>query len=116
MGAGGDRDASKRPIMGQIAASFAKTLIITSDNPRSEEPQKIIEQIKAGANKATKGAKIITESDRKKAIALALSLVKKDEIIAILGKGDEDYQEINGVKHPFSDAAVVRELLKTKSY
>ena len=113
MGAGGDRDASKRPIMGQIAASFAKTLIITSDNPRSEEPQKIIEQIKAGANKATKGAKIITESDRKKAIALALSLVK-DEIIAILGKGDEDYQEINGVKHPFSDAAIVRELLKTK--
>ena len=113
MGAGGDRDASKRPIMGQIAASFAKTLIITSDNPRSEEPQKIIEQIKAGANKATKGAKIITESDRKKAIALALSLVK-DEIIAILGKGDEDYQEINGVKHPFSDAAVVRELLKTR--
>ena len=64
----------------------------------------------------TKGAKIITESDRKKAIALALSLVKKDEIIAILGKGDEDYQEINGVKHPFSDAAVVRELLKTKPY
>ena len=114
MGAGGDRDASKRPIMGQIAASFAKTLIITSDNPRSEEPQKIIEQIKTGANKATKGAKIITESNRKKAIALALSLVKKDEIIAILGKGDEDYQEINGVKHPFSDAAVVRELLKTK--
>ena len=114
MGAGGDRDASKRPIMGQIAANFAKTLIITSDNPRSEEPQKIIEQIKAGANKATKGAKIITESDRKKAIALALSLVKKDEIIAILGKGDEDYQEINGVKHPFSDAAIVRELLKTK--
>lgn len=113
MGAGGDRDAGKRPIMGQIAASFAKTLIITSDNPRSEEPQKIIEQIKTGANKATKGAKIITESDRKKAIALALSLVK-DEIIAILGKGDEDYQEINGVKHPFSDAAVVRELLKTK--
>lgn len=113
MGAGGDRDASKRPIMGQIAATYAKTLIITSDNPRSEDPQKIIEQIKSGANKATKGAKIITESDRKKAIALALSLVK-DEIIAILGKGDEDYQEINGVKHPFSDAAVVRELLKTK--
>lgn len=110
MGAGGDRDASKRPIMGQIAANYARTLIITSDNPRSEEPEKIIEQIKAGAEKATNGAKIIIEPDRRKAIALALSLAK-DEIIAILGKGDEDYQEINGIKHPFSDAAVVRELL-----
>lgn len=113
MGAGGDRDASKRPIMGQIAANYAKTLIITSDNPRSEEPEKIIEQIKAGAKKATNGAKIITQSDRRKAIALALSLAN-DEIIAILGKGDEDYQEIKGVKHPFSDAAVVKELLKSK--
>lgn len=113
MGAGGDRDASKRPIMGQIAANYARTLIITSDNPRSEEPQKIIEQIKAGAEKASNGAKIITQSNRRKAIELALSLAN-DEIIAILGKGDEDYQEIKGVKHPFSDAAVVKELLKSK--
>lgn len=107
MGAGGDRDASKRPIMGEIASKYASTLIITSDNPRSENPQDIIEQIKSGANG---GAKVLCEVDRKKAIKMALDMAN-DEIIAILGKGDEDYQEIMGVKHHFSDKEIVQELL-----
>lgn len=110
-GAGGDRDATKRPIMGQIAAKYAKTIIITSDNPRSEEPNSIIEQIKKGVPKDTK-AQVICEVDRKKAIKMALDMAKNDEIITILGKGDEDYQEINGIKHHFSDAQCVSELLK----
>ena len=110
-GAGGDRDTTKRPIMGQIAAKYAKTIIITSDNPRSEEPNSIIEQIKKGVPKDTK-AQVICEVDRKKAIKMALDMAKNDEIITILGKGDEDYQEINGIKHHFSDVQCVSELLK----
>lgn len=111
MGAGGDRDATKRPIMGEIASKYAKTLIITSDNPRSEDPLEIIKQIQVGANG---GAKVLCEVDRKKAIKLALELVS-DEIIAILGKGDEDYQEIKGVKYPFSDENAIKELLKERN-
>lgn len=113
MGAGGDRDASKRPIMGAIASKYASTLIITSDNPRSENPQKIIAQIKEGSDEALKNGEkceVFCEVDRKKAIKMALDMAN-DEIIAILGKGDEDYQEINGVKHHFSDKEVVQEFL-----
>lgn len=113
MGAGGDRDKAKRPIMGKIAATHSKILIITSDNPRSENPLEIIEQIKVGSDEALKnGAKcqVLCEVDRKKAIKMALDMAS-DEIIAILGKGDEDYQEIMGVKHHFSDGEVVREIL-----
>lgn len=109
-GAGGDRDALKRPIMGEIAARYAKTLIITSDNPRSEEPNSIIAQIRAGIDPNTK-AQVFCEVDRKKAIKMALDFAKNDEIIVILGKGDEDYQEINGIKYHFSDSECVRELL-----
>lgn len=107
MGAGGDRDKGKRPIMGAIASKYAQTLIITSDNPRSEDPNEIIKEIKSGANG---GAKVLCEADRKKAIKMALDMAD-DEIIAILGKGDEDYQEINGIKHHFSDKEIVQDLL-----
>ena len=109
-GAGGDRDALKRPLMGEIAARYAKTLIITSDNPRSEEPNSIIAQIRAGIDPNTK-AQVFCEVDRKKAIKMALDFAKNDEIIVILGKGDEDYQEINGIKYHFSDSECVRERL-----
>ena len=84
--------------MGEIAARYAKTLIITSDNPRSEEPNSIIAQIRAGIDPNTK-AQVFCEVDRKKAIKMALDFAKNDEIIVILGKGDEDYQEINGIKY-----------------
>ena len=110
-GAGGDRDHGKRPKMGAIAEHFAKICIVTSDNPRSEEPSEIIEQICAGMRRKDKILKI---ADRKEAIARALDLAKNGEMIAILGKGDETYQEIKGVKHPFSDKQVVSELVAAR--
>ena len=94
--------------MGAIAEHFAKICIVTSDNPRSEDPNEIIEQICAGMRRKDKILKI---ADRKEAIARALDLAKNGEMIAILGKGDETYQEIKGVKHPFSDKQVVSELV-----
>ena len=110
-GAGGDRDHGKRPKMGAIAEHFAKICIVTSDNPRSEEPSEIINQICAGMRRKDKILKIV---DRKEAIARALDLAKNGEMIAILGKGDETYQEIKGVKHPFSDKQVVSELVAAR--
>ncbi|WP_096019004.1 UDP-N-acetylmuramoyl-L-alanyl-D-glutamate--2,6-diaminopimelate ligase [Campylobacter lanienae] len=107
-GAGGDRDKTKRPIMGQIVAKYAKIAIVTSDNPRSEDPDEIIEQISSSMPKNT-----IKIQNRKEAIAKAIS-IQNDEILLILGKGDEDYQEINGVKYPFSDQEVVKEILSKK--
>lgn len=107
-GAGGDRDKTKRPIMGQIVAKYAKIAIVTSDNPRSEDPDEIIEQISSSMPKNA-----IKIQNRKEAIAKAIS-IQNDEILLILGKGDEDYQEINGVKYPFSDQEVVKEILSKK--
>ncbi|PSM53187.1 UDP-N-acetylmuramoylalanyl-D-glutamate 2,6-diaminopimelate ligase [Campylobacter blaseri] len=108
-GAGGDRDRTKRPLMGAMVERFARTPIITSDNPRSEDPNLIIKDILEGFKFKEKA---IIISDRKEAIKKALSLVKGKEIIVILGKGDENYQEIKGVKYPFSDKEVVKEILK----
>lgn len=107
-GAGGDRDKTKRPIMGQIVEKYAKISIITSDNPRSENPDEIINEIKSGM----KNQNILCIQDRKEAIKKALNLATNGEIIAILGKGDETTQEINGVFYPFSDKEVVLNLLK----
>ena len=104
-GAGGDRDPMKRPLMGGACARLADCLVVTSDNPRSEEPEKIIEQIVAGA----KGARELhVEPDRKKAIEFALAEAGPDDVVIIAGKGHETTQEIKGVKHPFDDREVVR--------
>lgn len=105
-GAGGDRDNTKRPLMGQIAQNFSEICIVTSDNPRSEKPELIIEEIIKGMKKTDK---VIIEADRKKAIFKALSLAKNGQMVAILGKGDEDYQEIQGIKYHFSDKEIVEE-------
>ena len=94
--------------MGQIVAKYAKIAIVTSDNPRSEDPDEIIEQISSSMPKNA-----IKIQNRKEAIAKAIS-IQNDEILLILGKGDEDYQEINGVKYPFSDQEVVKEILSKK--
>ena len=94
--------------MARAAKKFAKKLVITSDNPRSEEPNAIIADILEGISQ---DETVITEPDRKKAIKMALELRADDDLVVILGKGDEDYQEIKGVKYPFSDKEVVRELL-----
>ncbi|MBR8461589.1 UDP-N-acetylmuramoyl-L-alanyl-D-glutamate--2,6-diaminopimelate ligase [Campylobacter sp. faydin G-105] len=110
-GAGGDRDNTKRPKMGAIAQRYANFCIVTSDNPRSEEPETIIDEICAGMdiNKS-----VVREVDRKKAIELGLSKVRElgaGAALVILGKGDEEYQEIKGVKYPFSDKNIVEACL-----
>ena len=107
-GAGGDRDRTKRPKMGEIAQRYADVAIVTSDNPRSEDAEAIIDEICAGMSPSER---VIREPDRAKAIKLGFSLLKGGDALVILGKGDEEYQEIKGVKYPFSDKAVVREIL-----
>ncbi|MHB0993366.1 MAG: UDP-N-acetylmuramoyl-L-alanyl-D-glutamate--2,6-diaminopimelate ligase [Sulfurovum sp.] len=107
-GAGGNRDKSKRPRMGAVAGRYANKIYVTSDNPRDEVPEMILEEILLGLH----GKENVTATpDRKLAIKLALDALEKDEVLLILGKGDEDYQEIKGVKHHFDDREVVRELL-----
>lgn len=108
LGAGGNRDRTKRPKMGSIANHYAKYLILTSDNPRDEEPNEIIKDILLGINEPSK---VQVYLDRKEAIKQALSLAQNEELVVILGKGDEDYQEIKGKKYPFSDKEVVKEIL-----
>lgn len=108
-GAGGDRDKEKRPLMGRVAASLAKKIYITSDNPRHEEPQDIIEDILRGIEDRSS---TIVELNRKKAIQMALDDQEESQVVVILGKGDEAYQIIYDEKFPFDDREVVRELLK----
>ena len=110
-GAGGNRDKGKRPIMAQTAAKLSDKVIITSDNPRFEEPQDIINDMLAGLdNKQMK--KVVSIIDRKEAIRTASMMAEKGDVILIAGKGHEDYQEIKGVKHHFDDKEVVREIFQ----
>lgn len=111
IGAGGDRDVSKRPIIAKIAALNANLLILTSDNPRSEDPKKIINDMKSGLNAELLKKTLIIE-DRYNAIKTACTIARAGDIILVAGKGHEKYQEINGVKYPFDDIALVREFLK----
>ena len=107
-GAGGNRDKAKRPRMGAVAGKFAKKIYVTSDNPRDEVPEMILEDILVGLY----GKDHVTATpDRRLAIKMALENLGGNEVLLILGKGDEDYQEIKGVKYPFDDREVVRELL-----
>ena len=109
-GCGGDRDKGKRPIMGEISGRIADYTIITSDNPRTEEPEKIVKQIEEGIKK-TKG-KYIAIVDRIEAIKYAINMASKKDIIVLAGKGHEPYQEINGVKHPFDERIIVNQIIK----
>ena len=108
-GAGGNRDKGKRPLMAQEAAKQSDRVIITSDNPRFEEPQDIINDMLAGLN-AQQMKKTISITDRKEAIRTACMMAQKGDVILIAGKGHEDYQEIKGAKHHFDDREVVREI------
>ena len=110
-GAGGNRDKGKRPLMAQEAVKQSDRVIITSDNPRFEEPQDIINDMLAGLDQKQM-KKVISIVDRKEAIKTACMLAQKGDVILIAGKGHEDYQEIKGVKHHFDDREVVRELFK----
>jgi len=111
VGCGGDRDRKKRPVMGEAACSYSDKVIFTSDNPRSEEPSEIIREIEAGLNTAAK-RKYISIVDRKEAIKAAVSLANPEDIVLIAGKGHEKYQEIKGVKYPFDDKQVLREVFE----
>jgi len=107
-GAGGNRDKGKRPLMAQEAVKQSDRVIITSDNPRFEEPQDIINDMLAGLN-AKQMKKVISIVDRREAIRTACMMAQKGDVVLIAGKGHEDYQEIKGVKHHFDDKEVVRE-------
>lgn len=112
-GAGGHRDKGKRPLMAQEAVKQSDTVILTSDNPRDEEPQAIIDDMLAGLD-TTQRKKVLTIVDRKEAIRTAAMMAKKGDVILVAGKGHENYQEINGVKHHFDDHEVIREIFRIK--
>jgi len=112
VGAGGDRDRSKRPEMAREALYASDLVILTSDNPRSEDPEAIIREMEAGVSKEN-SKKVLSISNRREAIKTACMMARPGDIILIAGKGHEDYQEIKGVKHHFDDREVVREIFGT---
>jgi UDP-N-acetylmuramoyl-L-alanyl-D-glutamate--2,6-diaminopimelate ligase len=116
LGAGGDRDPGKRPIMGEIAARLADVLVVTDDNPRSEEPGQIRSAILRGAEQVPGGqqAELHEVGDRRQAIRLAVSLAVPGDTVVVAGKGHESGQEVGGVVHPFDDRAVLREELTAR--
>ena len=109
-GCGGDRDSTKRPIMGEISGKVADYTFITSDNPRTEEPEKIVEQIEEGIKKTNGKYSVVV--DRTEAIAQAIKMATKRDIIVLAGKGHETYQEINGVKHPYDERIIVKDIIE----
>lgn len=114
VGCGGDRDAAKRPVMARIACELSTKVILTSDNPRSEDPEEILNQMQAGID-PVEMKKTLRITDRKEAIRTACTFAKPGDIILIAGKGHENYQEIKGVKHPFDDFEILKETIKEQS-
>ena len=113
-GCGGDRDATKRPKMGRIAAELADRVILTSDNPRTEDPRQILQQILAGVPDELRHKVALVEPDRRRAIEYALHTAQAGELILLAGKGHEPYQIIGTEKHPFSDMEVAKEAVRAK--
>ncbi len=111
VGCGGDRDKTKRPIMGDVACQLSDKVVFTSDNPRTEEADAILKDMETGLSSAAR-RKFISISDRKEAIKTAVSLSQPSDIVLVAGKGHEKYQEIKGVKYPFDDKAVLREIFE----
>jgi len=112
VGCGGDRDKTKRPIMAEVACKLSDKVILTSDNPRTEDPAAILKEMEAGVPISLK-KKTITIQDRKEAIRTACHLAKSGDIILLAGKGHEKYQEINGVKFPFDDKQIFSEIMES---
>lgn len=113
IGAGGNRDAAKRPVMAKIACNLSDRVVLTSDNPRFEEPEKIIEDMKKGVEPGN-SMKVIIIINRKEAIKTACSLAQPSDIVLIAGKGHENYQEVKGVRYPFDDKEILKEILEIK--
>ncbi|HEX4371840.1 MAG TPA: UDP-N-acetylmuramoyl-L-alanyl-D-glutamate--2,6-diaminopimelate ligase [Puia sp.] len=111
VGCGGDRDKTKRPVMGEVACKYSNKAIFTSDNPRSENPEQILKEMETGLDVAAK-RKFISMPDRREAIKTAVSLAMRDDIVLIAGKGHEKYQDIKGIKYPFDDKEVLREVFE----
>ena len=112
VGCGGDRDNQKRPVMAKIACENSDQVILTSDNPRSEDPQAIIREMEKGVEIAHK-RKVLSITDRREAIRTACTLAKNGDIILVAGKGHETYQEVKGVKHPFDDMEILTATLQS---
>ena len=110
VGAGGDRDRKKRPLMGNIAASGSDRVILTSDNPRNESPEAIIDEIKSGISR-TGMEKVIAIVDRLEAIKTAIMMANKGDIVLVAGKGHETYQDIAGEKIHFDDLEVIKQIM-----
>lgn len=110
VGCGGNRDKTKRPIMAKIATDLSDKAILTSDNPRNEDPEVILDEMEKGVE-AHNYKKVLRITDRKQAIKTACQLAESNDIILIAGKGHETYQEINGVRHHFDDMETVKEIL-----
>ena len=115
-GAGGDRDRTKRPLMGMVAARLSDVVVITSDNPRSEDPNRIIDEVKRGADAETRqsGAEVLIRPDRRDAILHAVGMAATGDVVLIAGKGHEKYQEIGGRTSAFDDVEVAREALASR--
>jgi UDP-N-acetylmuramoyl-L-alanyl-D-glutamate--2,6-diaminopimelate ligase len=114
VGTGGNRDKTKRPIMAAIAAKYSDRIILTSDNPRNENPSDIIKDMMQGLS-VKDMRKLVSNVDRKEAIRTAVLMAEPNDVILIAGKGHEKYQEINGVRHHFDDKEIISEILKTIS-
>ena len=113
-GCGGDRDKGKRPQMGEISGRIADFTFITTDNPRTEDPDEIVKEIEEGIKKTKGKYKVVV--DRREAIEEAIKMATKLDIIILAGKGHEPYQEINGVKHPFDERIIVKEIIDNQTY
>ncbi len=111
VGCGGDRDREKRPLMGALAAAKSDIAIFTNDNPRTEDPQSILEAMEAGVS-AEHTRKVLVIADRKQAIKTAVQMAQSNDLILVAGKGHETYQEINGERHPFDDFQLLSDFLK----
>ena len=111
VGCGGNRDTEKRPLMASIAASYSDQVILTSDNPRDEEPKDILNQMKAGLD-PTQRRKVLAIEDREEAIKTACTLAQAKDIILVAGKGHENYQEIKGKKYPFDDKEILKQVFE----
>ena len=113
-GCGGDRDRTKRPLMGEVAAELSDYCVVTSDNPRTEDPEQILQDILPGVEKHMQPDTYHVEVDRRKAIHYAVQMAQPGDVVLLAGKGHENYQDVNGVKHHFDDYEVAQEAIREK--